>query len=637
MAFDQQRFDKLIQKLETFASQQPPIYRLHVALLAVLGYAYIFLILAATIALLAGVVLLMLNTKSLHSSALKAVIVLVAIAIVLLRSLWVTSSSPTGLVLSRKDVPSLFCLVDDISSKLQAPKFHHILLTTDFRAGVVQRPRLGLFGWHQNYLIVGLPLMLALPPEQFRAVLAHELGHISGNHSFFDAWIYRQRLAWERIEEEFGQGGNESSGFIFQRFLQWYIPFFDAYSFVLARLDEYEADKCAVEVAGVETSAKMLMNLKVKARFLENYFWSDIYEQVHTEIEPPKTSYTDMQKALSQGIPLREASIYLAQSLAEKTNNEDTHPCLTDRLKALGFTPGVQEELAVSAPIRLSAAQEYLGDSLEKFRDDFSQAWCEKIATPWRQKYAEVQQSWDILDNLNAKAERQQLSLGEATTRALLTFELEGEEAVVPVLREVLKINSQHVSANYLLGQILLRYDDASGIEHIEIAIAQDIDIASDGYRIIYYFLKNQGQNERAKLYKERAEQHHDLLLRSQEERSNIKITDEFQAHNLSNTEINQLRQQLSRYPNITTVYLAQKVVRYFPEKPFYVLGVMRKFSFWEGNHEADNTQLVDALLEEIELPGAVFCFVLNSNLNFEKKFKQIPDTAIYQQKIKKS
>ncbi|BAY16552.1 Zn-dependent protease with chaperone function-like protein [Anabaenopsis circularis NIES-21] len=637
MAFDQQRFDKLIQRLEIFASQQPPIYRLQVAFLAVLGYAYIFLILAVTVGLLVGIIWLMLTTKSsFGTSALKAVIVLVAIAIILVRSLWVSFPPPTGLALRRKDVPSLFCLVDDISSKLKAPRFHHILLTTDFNASVVQRPRLGLFGWYQNYLIVGLPLMLALPPEQFRAVLAHEMGHISGNHSRFAAWIYRQRLTWYRIEEGLGKGGNESSWFIFKQFLQWYIPFFYAYSFVLARLNEYEADKCAVEIAGIEHSAKTLMNVEVKARFLENYFWSDIYQQVQTDIEPPKTSYTAMQTALAQGVPLKEASIYLTQALAKKTNNADTHPCLTDRLKALGCIPSIQEELAVSAPVRLSAAHEFLGTSLEKFRADFSQTWYEKVATPWRQKYAEVQQSLALLEKLNAKAERQQLSLGEATTRALLTFELDGEEAVIPLLREVINLDHNHASANYLLGQILLKQEDASGIEHIERAIAQDIDIGIDGYQIIFSFLKKQRQDDRAELYQERAEKHYDLILRGQKERSSLQTNDEFKAHDISEAEINKLRQQLSRYPHITTAYLTQKVVQYFPEKPLYILAVMRSFSFWENNHDADNAQLVDALLKEVELPGGVFCFILNSNLNFEKKFKQIPDATIYQQKIKK-
>ncbi|MBD2493321.1 M48 family metallopeptidase [Nostoc sp. FACHB-280] len=636
MAFDQQRFDKLIQRLEIFASQQPTLYRFHVACLAVLGYAYIVMILAVSVALLLTIGWLMFNARSFSRGTIKGVIFLLAIAIILLRSLWVSVPPPTGLALRRKDAPSLFCLVDDLTTKLKAPRFHHILLTTDFNATVVQRPRLGLFGWYQNYLIVGLPLMLALPPEQFRAVLVHELGHLSGNYHRFSAWIYRQRLIWYRIQELLEQSRNESLWVVFHKFLQWYIPFFSAYSFELARLHEYEVDRLAVEITGVENTAKFLMNRKVKIRFLENYFWSNIYHQVQTEVEPPKTSYTAMQTALTQGVPLREASIYLAQSLTEKTNYTDTHPSLTDRLQALGFVPGIQEELSVAAPMLISAAQEYLGHAFEQVRDNFSQTWCEKIATPWRQKYAEVQQSLAILDKLNSKAEKQTLSLGEATTRALLTFELEGEEAVIPLLREVIKLDHTHASANYLLGQILLKQQDASGIEHIERAIAKDIDIAIDGYQIIGAFLKRQGQDDRAELYHELAEEHYDLLLRGQEERASLNVTDEFKTHSLADAEITHLRQQLSRYPNITTAYLVQKVVQYFPEKPLYILAVMRKFSFWESNHETDNAQLVDALLKEIELPGAVFCFILNTNLNFEKKFKQIPEATIYQQKIKK-
>ncbi|MBE9103863.1 M48 family metalloprotease, partial [Nostoc cf. edaphicum LEGE 07299] len=291
MAFNQERFDKLIQKLEVFANKQPHLYKLHVAFLATLGYAYIFLVLAVTLTLLVGIIFLMLNAQSVNASSVKGVLFLLAIALVLVRSLWVSFPPPTGLPLQPKDVPNLYSLTNEISSKLQAPRFHHILLTNDFNAGVVQRPRLGLLGWQQNYLIVGLPLMLALPPEQFRAVLAHELGHLSGNHSRFSGWIYRQRETWYRIIKGLGQGGNEVSSLMFERFLTWYSPFFNAYSFVLARMDEYEADRCALELTGEQNAAEALINVEVKARFIERYFWSSIYKQVETEIEPPKMTY----------------------------------------------------------------------------------------------------------------------------------------------------------------------------------------------------------------------------------------------------------------------------------------------------------------------------------------------------------
>ncbi|MFB2980805.1 hypothetical protein [Microseira sp. BLCC-F43] len=58
MAMRQEQFDGLVQRLENFARQQPGIYKLRVGLLAVLGYAYIFLVLAVLLAVVALVVLI---------------------------------------------------------------------------------------------------------------------------------------------------------------------------------------------------------------------------------------------------------------------------------------------------------------------------------------------------------------------------------------------------------------------------------------------------------------------------------------------------------------------------------------------------------------------------------------------------
>ncbi|MEH1790595.1 MAG: hypothetical protein V7L23_34795 [Nostoc sp.] len=155
---------------------------------------------------------------------------------------------------------------------------------------------------------------------------------------------------------------------------------------------------------------------------------------------------------------------------------------------------------------------------------------------------------------------------------------------------------------------------------------------------MICYFLKNQGKNNEAKSYQERADNHSKLMLKAQQERSNLKIDDKFNLHNISDIEVDKLRQQLSHYPQIITAYLVQKNLQYFPEKPLYVLAVKRGFSFWEGSriYEADSSKLVNSLLEENELPDNVFIFILNSNLSMEKKLKHIQNSMIYQKNQKK-
>ncbi|MEG4802819.1 M48 family metallopeptidase [Microcoleus sp. ARI1-B5] len=134
-------------------------------------------------------------------------------------------------------------MVDELTTKLQAPRFHNILLNREFNAAVVQVPRLGIFGWQKNYLLLGLPLMQSLSLEQFKAVRAHEVGHLSRNHSRFAGWIYRIRKTWLQIYERLHQSEQHGASILFNSFLEWYWPSFNAYSFILARMDEYEADR----------------------------------------------------------------------------------------------------------------------------------------------------------------------------------------------------------------------------------------------------------------------------------------------------------------------------------------------------------------------------------------------------------
>ncbi|MFB2980801.1 M48 family metallopeptidase [Microseira sp. BLCC-F43] len=365
----------------------------------------------------------------------------------------------------------------------------------EFNAAVVQRPRLGIFGWQQNYLLIGLPLMQALSQSQFRAVLAHELGHLSGNHSRFAGWIYRLGITWyqilERLQRE--QGG---SSFIFDGFFNWYAPFFNAYSFVLAPMDEYEADRCAAELAGVKNAAEALINVEVKARFLESSFWPDVFKQVQHQIAPPATTYTRMFTALQTAGNSEFATKWLQQSLAEKTNNADTHPCLSERLTALGYSQANQQKITLPPPVKTSAAQQLLGDVLNELTAEFNNNWKQANDTPWRQRYAYVQESLQKLQSLEQKAQKQTLSDEESWNRACWTLEFKGQEVAILLFKEILATQPSHAAANYTIGQILLQKDDSTGIDYVEKAMEKESDYVIDGCQLVSYFLN---KNEKKK------------------------------------------------------------------------------------------------------------------------------------------
>jgi Zn-dependent protease with chaperone function len=630
MAITQAQFDALVNELEDFSKKHPESYRLRVALFAALGYAYIFLVLVGLLTLVGLLVLLVVFSHRINALMVKLGILLIIPVWMIMRSLWVTFPPPQGLKLDRHEVPHLFNLVDDLTAQLQAPQFHNILLTQEFNAAVDQIPRLGVLGYSENYLILGLPLMQSLSLEQLKAVLAHELVHLSNRQSRSTAWIYRIRKTWMQIYERLHQNDQHETSALFNRFFQWYWPAFNAYSFILARMNEYEADRYAAQLAGSRHVAEALVNTKVKARFLESSFWPPIYEKVGLQADPPDHVYSSMLSALH--CPIAEAQIdqWLKQALTQKTNNSDTHPCLSDRLKSLGYSLTQAQKLS-QPDVKISAAEQLLRDNLQQFTTQLDQDWKAATSTAWRQRYAALKEIQDKLQVLEQSAQEHSLSEQDIWEQAYYTFELRGGEAAIPLLQDVLKIQPNHAAANYTLGQALLQKDDVAGIAYLETAMTQEVNWVIEGCELIYRFYWQRGQTEEAQEYLQRAEQHGQILLNARQERVGVSDRDQFKPHTLTALEVNQFKQQLAIYPQIKKVYLVERVVTYLPEKRSLILGIVRKQFLIESGY-ADQ-KLIELLTTNLQPPAQTYIVILNhwKLSHLRKKIRQIDQSLILQ------
>lgn len=113
MTMAQEKFDALVKQLEDYAQRQPANYKLRLGLLAVLGYAYIFLVLAGLVAVLVSLVLIVIYSHQFNSLMINFGVLLIGLVLIIVRSLWVHISPPKGLKLRRHQVPRLFNLVDE--------------------------------------------------------------------------------------------------------------------------------------------------------------------------------------------------------------------------------------------------------------------------------------------------------------------------------------------------------------------------------------------------------------------------------------------------------------------------------------------------------------------------------------------
>ncbi len=595
MAVTDAQFATLVKQLETVAQRQPGLYRWRVGWLAILGYAYLFGLIGGLLLLVVLSTALIIRTGVMHPKLFLIPLLLLIPVWVLGKALWIKLPAPEGKRVNRRQAPELFSRLDELSRSLKAPRFNRVLLDQDFNAGVCQIPRLGLLGWSTNYLLLGLPLMQALSPEQFRAVLAHEMGHLSGNHARFSNWIYRIRVTWGQVLDHFERSNSQSMLWIVNRFLNWYVPFFNAYSFVLARMNGYEADRAAATIAGTQTAAEALVAVKLKSPQVNDY-GETISDRVR-DLKTPPPAYSELMLALRQPTTTTSTKTTLVNAFAQQTDLADTHPCLRDRLNALGFSIAAPADLPIPQKLETTAADRFLGPTLQAILAQYDQDWQSEMAPKWEVQHQYLQSQHDRLTVLQQQQETTGLTISEQWEQAYRTLEVQGTEPAFPLMQTFLALRPAHPAANYNVGALLLKQGDAAGIDYLQTAIERRYDWLEDGCQLIYRFWCDRDEPEPAATWQTYYQERSSQLGLAQHERTRISSHDRFLPHDLAPEQLVELRRQMRQYEHVAQVYLVRKVMKQFPDDRLFVMGVVL-----QPTQPVRTVAAEDDLLDQFEL-----------------------------------
>ena len=637
--------DLLIQQLEKKANQDPKGYTVRVGLWAAFGYGYLVFTLLLTLAATAAIAyFVILNVYYVSPNQRGGVIKLGIILGVLvgglgfaiLKALRIRMEPPHGIGVTRQECPELFAALDDIHRRLRSARPHEVLVSADLNACVVQIPRLGVFGWQKKYLVMGLPLMQALAPEECRSVLAHEFAHLSRNHARFGAWIYRIRRTWEGVFEQLARQRSADFG-VLSGFLKWYWPRFNARAFVLARANEYEADACAAELTSAGAAASALMRIRVLAEQFEESFWPSIYKQANEKPEPPEGVFAAGGQMLRAGPGTDETARWLKQSFLVPTNNLDTHPCLKERLRALGaLPPGVEcgEYPSSLPPIGpQTSAEFYLGRHIESLQQELSKRWRQEIAEIWKARHAEAKQLAEKLSALPENAQAaEEATVEQLWEKAVTLQRLDGDAAALPVLEQILARDPNHAAAHFIRGRHYVSADDPRGVEHLERAMTLDETLVLDGVNLMYGHFSRTGQKEKLRSLELRADAHYELIQKANRERGTVTAADNFLPAELKPSDRKTLLEVCGAEPEIQSVAVARKEVRYLPKLPLFVVCLRLNVSWWSFRSSTANQKLVHRVLERLRLSAPCVVFVAEGNLKpLGRKIAAVPDAQVYQ------
>lgn len=595
------RFDRPLASLEQYARLHPIGYQWRVAWLTILGYAY-------PIALFGTLAFLLWPFSQYYT---------LAILVGLAKLFWLKATPPEGIPIDRQQFPELFHELDSLQTQLRTPPIHQVLLTDDLNAAVLQQPRLGLLGWYRNYLILGVPLMAVSSPEQFRSTLAHELGHLSGQHSRITNWVYRVRYAWETL----GRQNEHRSSLLFIPFFRWYEPFFRTYTFILLRSYEYQADRCAADCAGVENAADDLMQLCVRGRHWYREYWMNFFRTHHLNETPPKHAITDLVQALQQPLSPQLAEACLAFALARPMDEDDTHPSLRERLTHYNLT-----DRPVPPPPAITAAQTLLGNQFSSILTELDRRWQQQQADLWPQRHQAIQAATQQLQQLSSNA---QLTPEQQWKRAMLTAPRNPKGAIA-LLKKALENQPQHPHFNYDLGCLLLEQNQASAFRYLEIAFRANPVALAWSFESVCNYLYANGRKEDAIQYLEQFDQVQDLRRRSEQEIEQLHPNNNWQPHGLAPDEIAQITASLRQYPEIREAHLVQKRLYSLPHLPVYVLALRSGINPQNPLESRQPPALINAVQSSLCLAGPVRILPIGeSNSALYRTIRRIPEAKL--------
>lgn len=299
----------------------------------------------------------------------------------LTRSDW---SKPHGIAVPQAECARLFEALERIRQKTSGPRIHHLIITEDYGLQILQQTRLSGLLPARNYLLLGLPLAMAIDRPRLIAMLAQEYSHLRQRPQWFLAGVYRARRRLQGLYNRLADSRQMVRiGWLNERFTRWLLPRWWAASFVEARQDELLADSMAAKLVTMQLMGDSLSEVAVRGRWLREQFWQMHWARAR-DIPQPIGPFSLMEGVLNHSMDVNWVYQAWKQEYQALSGYSDTRPGLRERLDALQIPSGL-------TPVSSSNSLAWLGKRSARWIELLDDRWCRRFAHDWTAHRAVMQ------------------------------------------------------------------------------------------------------------------------------------------------------------------------------------------------------------------------------------------------------
>ena len=370
---------------ETVVRLMQPLFNRfpHLALVSgVLGVlpGYIFLLMFPLAAVVLG---WQLPIRYVYSGTVEEGLLVAAQSIAVLFALGMTffllrtsGTPPRGLLLDHSMAPALFDMIAELEEAYGRAVVHRIIIRHEYAVRVIKTPSFGLPFFTTNTLIIGLPVLLCLPPRHFKALLARRIGQGSGKHNYLSGWLFQLRTIWRSYRDHYATRRTLAAR-LCHAFFKAYVPLNNALSFFAARLDELEADRYALEVINDRDFIEVMSQEIVTRKFLQRVYWPKVYQLARRAHGKPCLPFHNMSRVIRKGLRREEMRHWIENAMRTPACAGHYFPSLPQRLENIGHTkPAMPVEVVETA-----AASLFNPKSLKQIIVHMDQQWLTRLQT----------------------------------------------------------------------------------------------------------------------------------------------------------------------------------------------------------------------------------------------------------------
>jgi len=624
----------------TKSLKDPARFRNEVRTFYFLGLGYLIGIMILLGAAFLGAFFVLISMRASPYTLLRAGILL---SIVLLpaigwlaRSIFFTAPPPNRPELKESDAPKLHAAIREISRAVGYRGHPKVLIGYDVEIAALERSRIGPFGPYDHFLILGLPLLDLTSPEEVQALIAQQLTLFAKGYSRLELRNFRMGWAWKLLSERLTTRRFTHS-YLFEGFMGWYMPRFNAVSSVMYRLNQAEADAISGRVYGIETLANALVHFEYERIRLHRASEAFNAEGIKTLPAPPQDFLSQILSTLQN----RESDVAqrrtIAGALAKTTDNIAIESSLADRLHALKAPVDVDEVQAKMLPLKVSAANELLGASREIALQRISDLVIPWFAAEWKVAFEKATKASNKLSILRTEPltgvdEPTQDERARLLEIARLNYQAEGADKALPYLRELDEKFPNDPEINFRLASVLLETKHPEGPWRMNQCLAFSDAFEAEGLeRLAYYYeaTLDEPALQRIKARQTTLRRKTTLL---DDDAVKFRPSDEYISHGLNPETVQILQDQLRARKDIERAYWVRKVLLDVPGAEQLVLIL---FNRRLGIHSVPSNTLAERFGKQAKVPVKTHIFAPENHKLWSEQLDKIPGALIFDSKQK--